>query len=102
MRLEHDLEFDTVRIGKEDRVVARRVAILGRRIENRRTDLDEEGVEPIDLRAAVGVEGEVMEARRIAIVRGRLALARAIVKAPPEASEIAQQGAPAPTPSMRR
>src|SRR5262245_32956895 len=68
VRLEHDLELDAVRIGKEDRIVARRVVVLRRWIANRRADLEQEAVKLIDVFAAVGVEGEVMEARHVAIV----------------------------------
>jgi hypothetical protein len=73
LRLEHDLELDAVGVGEENRVVSWRVIILRRRVENRRADADNE-MKVVDVGATVRMKGEVMEAWRMAIVRGRPAL----------------------------
>jgi hypothetical protein len=72
-RLVHDLELDSVRIGEEDRVVARAVTLLpgvvGGRVEHPAANLQDASVDLVDGRAALGMEREVVETRSVAVVK---------------------------------
>ena len=64
-----ELELEPVRVGEEHRVVDWPVLrVVGRRIEDDGADLRQPVMERIDVLAARGVEGDVVEPRREAVV----------------------------------
>src|SRR4051812_45189818 len=62
VRAVHHLELEAVGVQEQDGVVAGFVLVLGGRIEDVGAPFSEEVVHSADLLAAVGLEGEVMEA----------------------------------------
>src|SRR5258705_6297598 len=69
LRRMHELQFQPVRIGKEQRVIALAILrVVGWRIENGGADLDEQFVQSIDVATRVGNPGQMMQAAGIAIM----------------------------------
>jgi hypothetical protein len=70
----HDLELEPIRVGEEGRVVVRPVRgslVDRRRVEHGRPELEQTRVRGVHLLAALGVQREVVEARRVAVVGSR-------------------------------
>jgi hypothetical protein len=65
----HELKLEPVRIGEEQRVVARAVGrIVGRRIEDVGAEVHDQGMQAVDVVSACGMPGEMMKAGTVAIV----------------------------------
>lgn len=64
------LELDAVGVHEENRVITGCVlGVLSRSFENRNSEIDESFVKRVNRGTGRGSEGEVMEARRVTIVR---------------------------------
>ena len=64
------LELDAVGVNEENRVITGCVlGVLSRGVENRNSEIDESFVKRVNRGTGRGSEGEVMEARRVTIVR---------------------------------
>jgi hypothetical protein len=69
-----ELEFQAVRVGEEDGVVAGAILrTFGRSIQYRGRELEQQGMEVIDIVRAVGVPREMMKAAAISVMRSRRA-----------------------------
>src|SRR5215207_1893302 len=63
-----EFELEAIRVGEEHRVVGWLVIVLGGRVEDLNAALEEQLVEAVDLLTALGVPGEVVQARRVPVV----------------------------------
>ena len=71
VRFENKLQFQAIRISKENSVVTRRLVILRWRIEHGQLLLTQECVELINIIATLGIKRKVMKTRRVAVVLSR-------------------------------
>jgi hypothetical protein len=68
----HELKLEPVGIGEEHGVIAGTILrIVGGGIENPGIHCQQQLMEPVDIGAAVGMPGKMMQSRRVAIVSAK-------------------------------